>query len=52
MMNLHTKAPDCANGTRNSAEGSAIDIGYFDRRLPYVVTAEPLFDPAMTRLRG
>jgi glycine cleavage system aminomethyltransferase T/glycine/D-amino acid oxidase-like deaminating enzyme len=35
-----------------SAEGTAVDIGYFDRHLPYVVTAEPLFDPAMTRLRG
>ncbi|MET0449299.1 MAG: FAD-dependent oxidoreductase [Aeromicrobium sp.] len=35
-----------------SAENTAIEIGYFDQRLPYVVTAEPLFDPAMTRLRG
>jgi glycine cleavage system aminomethyltransferase T len=32
--------------------GTAVEVGYFDRRLPYVVTEEPLFDPAMTRLRG
>lgn len=32
--------------------GTEVEIGYFDERLPYVVTAEPLFDPAMTRLRG
>lgn len=32
--------------------GTELSIGYFDRQLPYVVTQEPLFDPAMTRLRG
>ncbi|WP_290513280.1 FAD-dependent oxidoreductase [Aeromicrobium sp.] len=35
-----------------TVEGTVVDIGYFDQRLPYVVTAEPLFDPTMTRLRG
>lgn len=35
-----------------AAEGTPLSIGYFGRQLPYVVTAEPLFDPAMTRLRG
>src|SRR6478735_9172490 len=32
--------------------GDGVEIGYFDRRLPATVTAEPLFDPGMTRLRG
>ncbi|MXG91015.1 FAD-dependent oxidoreductase [Nocardioides flavescens] len=32
--------------------GTEVEIGYFDRRVPAVVTAEPLFDPTMTRLRG
>jgi glycine cleavage system aminomethyltransferase T len=38
--------------------GTALRIGYFDRRVPAVVAvvavvaAEPLFDPAMTRLRS
>ncbi|MEW9533532.1 FAD-dependent oxidoreductase [Microbispora sp. NPDC049125] len=32
--------------------GQTVHIGYFDRRIAAVVTAEPLFDPAMTRLRG
>jgi glycine cleavage system aminomethyltransferase T len=32
--------------------GTPVRIGYFDRRLPATVTAEPLFDPDMTRLRG
>jgi glycine cleavage system aminomethyltransferase T len=32
--------------------GQQAEIGYFDRRVRAVVTAEPLFDPAMTRLRG
>ncbi|MEU6735969.1 FAD-dependent oxidoreductase [Streptomyces physcomitrii] len=32
--------------------GQRLDIGYFDRRVPVVVTEEPLFDPSMTRLRG
>lgn len=31
--------------------GTALTIGYFDARLPFTVTAEPLFDPGMTRLR-
>jgi glycine cleavage system aminomethyltransferase T/glycine/D-amino acid oxidase-like deaminating enzyme len=35
-----------------TAEGTVVEVAYFDQRLPYVVTAEPLFDPAMTRLRG
>jgi glycine cleavage system aminomethyltransferase T/glycine/D-amino acid oxidase-like deaminating enzyme len=32
--------------------GTPVEIGYFDRRVDAVVTAEPLFDPQMTRLRG
>ncbi|GGK45205.1 sarcosine dehydrogenase [Planomonospora parontospora subsp. parontospora] len=32
--------------------GREIGIGYFDRRVPAVVADEPLFDPAMERLRG
>ncbi|MFE1463626.1 FAD-dependent oxidoreductase [Streptomyces nigra] len=32
--------------------GTALDIGWFGRRVKAVVTEEPLFDPAMTRLRG
>lgn len=32
--------------------GRQVEIGYFDRRVPATVTAEPLFDPQMTRLRG
>ncbi|GAA3143259.1 GcvT family protein [Nonomuraea roseoviolacea] len=32
--------------------GQAVQIGYFDRRVDAVVAEEPLFDPAMTRLRG
>ncbi|WP_433509591.1 GcvT family protein [Nonomuraea sp. CA-143628] len=32
--------------------GQSVDIGYFDRRVGAVVAEEPLFDPAMTRLRG
>lgn len=32
--------------------GTAVEIDYFGRRVPAVVAAEPLFDPAMTRLRG
>ncbi|MFI8299867.1 FAD-dependent oxidoreductase [Streptomyces nigra] len=32
--------------------GTALDIGCFGRRVKAVVTEEPLFDPAMTRLRG
>jgi glycine cleavage system aminomethyltransferase T len=32
--------------------GQSLHIGYFDRRVEAVVAEEPLFDPAMTRLRG
>ncbi|HVK29156.1 MAG TPA: FAD-dependent oxidoreductase [Nocardioides sp.] len=32
--------------------GTELEIGYFDKRVKAVVTAEPLFDPTMTRLRG
>ncbi|GGO14944.1 sarcosine dehydrogenase [Microbispora rosea subsp. aerata] len=32
--------------------GRALEIGYFDRRVAAVVAEEPLFDPAMERLRS
>jgi glycine cleavage system aminomethyltransferase T len=32
--------------------GQTVHIGYFDRRIPAVVAAEPLFDPKMERLRS
>jgi heterotetrameric sarcosine oxidase gamma subunit len=32
--------------------GRTVEIGYFGERVPATVTGEPLFDPAMTRLRG
>ncbi|MEU9329364.1 FAD-dependent oxidoreductase [Streptomyces canus] len=32
--------------------GRAVRIGYFDQRVEAVVAEEPLFDPAMSRLRG
>ncbi|MDH6432497.1 glycine cleavage system aminomethyltransferase T/glycine/D-amino acid oxidase-like deaminating enzyme [Streptomyces sp. SAI-144] len=32
--------------------GRALHIGYFDQRVEAVVAEEPLFDPAMSRLRG
>ncbi|MFE5185894.1 FAD-dependent oxidoreductase [Streptomyces sp. NPDC056628] len=32
--------------------GTALHIGYFGRRVDAVVAEEPLFDPAMSRLRG
>ncbi|CAN5340616.1 FAD-dependent oxidoreductase [soil metagenome] len=35
-----------------SAPGTAVHIGYFDQRIPATVSAEPLFDPDMTRLRS
>ena len=38
--------------THLATPGTDVEIGYFGARLPYVVTTEPLFDPAMTRLRG
>ena len=33
-------------------EGQDVEIEYFGRRIPAKVTAEPLFDPKMSRLRG
>jgi glycine cleavage system aminomethyltransferase T/glycine/D-amino acid oxidase-like deaminating enzyme len=35
-----------------STPGQAVHIGYFDRRIAAIVAEEPLFDPAMERLRG
>lgn len=35
-----------------SVPGTAVEIGYFDRRLAATVAAEPLFDPEHTRLRS
>jgi dimethylglycine oxidase len=35
-----------------SVPGKTVHIGYFDRRIPATVAEEPLYDPAMTRLRG
>ena len=32
--------------------GDKVEIQYFDRRVVATVTAEPLVDPEMTRLRG
>ena len=32
--------------------GDSVEIEYFGRRFPATVTADPLYDPAMTRLRG
>lgn len=32
--------------------GVELEIGYFSRRVPALVAAEPLFDPQMLRLRG
>ncbi len=32
--------------------GDPVEIEYFGRRVPATVTAEPLYDPEMTRLRG
>jgi glycine cleavage system aminomethyltransferase T len=29
-----------------------VEIEYFGRRIPATVSAEPLFDPGMERLRG
>lgn len=34
------------------AEGDAVEIEYFGKRIAATVTAEPLFDPGMERLRG
>ncbi|GAA4225885.1 glycine cleavage system aminomethyltransferase T/glycine/D-amino acid oxidase-like deaminating enzyme [Streptosporangium album] len=35
-----------------SVPGRALQIGYFDRRITAAVAEEPLYDPAMKRLRG
>lgn len=35
-----------------ASPGRSVHIGYFDQRIPATVAEEPLFDPAMTRLRG
>jgi dimethylglycine oxidase len=32
--------------------GRTLHIGYFDQRIPAVTAPEPLFDPAMERLRS
>ena len=32
-------------------EGDGVTIGSFDERLPAIIAAEPLFDPAGVRLR-
>lgn len=34
------------------SEGDTVDIEYFGRRVHATVSAEPLYDPGMTRLRG
>jgi dimethylglycine oxidase len=34
------------------SEGDAVEIEYFGKQIPATVTAEPLVDPEMTRLRG
>jgi glycine cleavage system aminomethyltransferase T len=36
----------------DSLPGRKLQIGYFGARIPAVVAEEPLFDPAMKRLRG
>jgi glycine cleavage system aminomethyltransferase T len=35
-----------------ASPGSSVQIGYFDQRIPAMVTEEPLFDPTMQRLRS
>lgn len=35
-----------------STPGRELHIGYFDQRVPAIVAQEPLFDPAMQRMRG
>jgi glycine cleavage system aminomethyltransferase T len=35
-----------------STPGTEVEIGYFDRRIVAVVTAEPLVDPGMQRIRA
>jgi glycine cleavage system aminomethyltransferase T len=34
-----------------AAPGTAVEIGYFDRRLSATVATEPLFDPKHERIR-
>jgi glycine cleavage system aminomethyltransferase T len=36
----------------SAAVGTQVEIGYFGRRIPATVAAEPLVDPGMTRIRG
>jgi glycine cleavage system aminomethyltransferase T len=36
----------------SAGAGTPVEIGYFGRRIPATVVAEPLVDPDMTRLRG
>ncbi len=36
----------------SGSEGDAVEVEYFGRRIAATVTAEPLFDPGMERLRG
>lgn len=36
----------------SAAVGTPVEIGYFGRRIPATVAAEPLVDPDMTRIRG
>jgi glycine cleavage system aminomethyltransferase T len=36
----------------SATPGTAVEIEYFGRRIPATVTAEPLVDPEMKRLRG
>ncbi|MBT2515675.1 hypothetical protein J7E82_19650 [Arthrobacter sp. ISL-30] len=36
----------------NVSQGGAVEIGYFGRRIQATVSAEALYDPKMTRLRG
>ncbi|MEU7695749.1 MULTISPECIES: FAD-dependent oxidoreductase [Microbispora] len=38
--------------TELATPGRTLEIGYFDRRVTAVVAEEPLFDPAMERLRS
>jgi glycine cleavage system aminomethyltransferase T len=35
-----------------SVPGQTVHIGYFDRRIPAVVSEEPLYDPGMERLKS
>jgi glycine cleavage system aminomethyltransferase T len=34
------------------SEGDAVEVEYFGKRIAATVSAEPLFDPGMERLRG